>query len=635
MKESALSEEQSTRDLDPQDSGGSHSQFKKGDIVNERYEIQEIVGVGGMGAAYRARDKNFKAIRLVVIKEMISQVTDSLVRKNIFQIFEREANILATLRHPAIPRIYDYFIIRDRAYLVLEFIHGKNLEQVLNENKTFFPEEQIISWGIELCDVLDYLHSHKPEPIIFRDVKPSNIMASSQGHIALVDFGIAKVFESGQKNTMVGTQGYSPPDQYRGEATPQVDIYALGATLHHLITLRDPQLEAPFTFGERPMLEINSNISPELAAVVERALEYKPEDRYQSTSEMKDALINVARKTGTLLNLSASGSAAISTRGLDVKPLWVFECEDELRGSPVYHNGQLYVGCYDNNLYAIDAANGDFQWKYASDGGIPGRPAVFENNIYFGSEDNRMHVVSTRSGKVVWTYYTDGPVRSSPRIAEGHAFIGSDDGYLHAVSTASGRASWKAEAGSPVRATAFVTGEYVYFGSEAGDFTCVDFRGDARWRFKAKRAITSSPVVTDEAVYFGSMDGTIYALDANSGWVVWRFRLGKGTISTPFVANNLLYTGAADHLIYCIDVRSAKEMWRFTSGHQVTGSPVVVGDAVYCGSVDGSLYCLDAQSGRLRWKFDTGGPITGTPVIHDEMIFIGSTDNNLYALLAT
>jgi serine/threonine protein kinase len=612
-----------------------YTQLKKGDLLQDRYEIQEIVGMGGMGAVYRARDKNFKAIRLVAIKEMISQVTDAIVRKNIFQIFEREANILATLRHPAIPRIYDYFTISERAYLVLEYIHGKNLEQLLAETQGFFPEEQILSWAVELCDVLDYLHAHKPEPIIFRDVKPSNIMSTLQNHIVLVDFGIAKVFESGQKNTMVGTQGYSPPDQYRGEATPKVDIYALGATLHHLLTLRDPQLEAPFSFGERAIREINPNCSIEFSAVVERSLQYKPEERYESASEMKDALINVARKTGTLLHLSIpAASTSSSTRSESVKPLWTFDCEDELRGSPNFHEGILYMGCYDNNLYALDASNGQFKWKYPTDGGIPGKPAIFEGNVYFGSEDKRLHVISTRSGKVIWTYYTEGPVRSSPRIAEGHVFIGSDDGYLHAVGLSNGRLAWKAEAGSPVRSTPFVTNEYVYFGSEMGDFNCVDFRGDPRWRFKAKRAITSSPVVSGDVVYFGSMDSTLYALDANSGWVVWRFRLGKGSISTPAINSNHVYTGAADQNIYCVELRTSKEIWRYTTEHQVTGSPILHKDAVYCGSVDGSFYCLDAANGKMRWRFQTNGPITGTPVAHEDTIFIGSTDKRVYAFLA-
>lgn len=597
-------------------------------MLQDRYEVQDVVGMGGMGAVYRSRDTNFKAIRLVAVKEMITQVTDSLIRKNIYKIFEREANILATLRHPSIPRIYDYFIVKDRAYLVLEYVHGKNLEQLLTETDNFFPEEQLLSWAVEICDVMEYLHSYKPEPIIFRDIKPSNIMVSLQGHISVVDFGIAKVFESDQKNTMVGTQGYSPPDQYRGEATPKVDIYALGATLHHLATLKDPQLEAPFSFSERPIAEINSYVSPEFIAVVNMALEYRPEDRFDSASEMKEALLNVAQQTGTLLNLALPSTAAKSS----VKAIWTAETEDEIRGTPTLHDGTLFIGSYDKNLYAYDAATGQSKWTYATDGGIPGKAVAYDNNVYFGSEDQRLHVVSGRSGAVVWTHYTDGPVRSSPRIAQGHAFIGSDDGFLHAVNTATGRLSWKVDVGSAVRSTPFVTDEYAFFGSEAGDFTCVDFRGDARWRFKAKRAITSSPVVANDAVVFASMDGTLYALEAKSGWAIWRFRLGKGSISTPYIENNLAYVGAADNVIYCVDMRSAKEIWRYETQHQIAGSPIVHQGALYCGSADGHLYCLEAESGRLRWKFQTAGPITGNPLATDDMIFIGSTDKKIYAL---
>jgi outer membrane protein assembly factor BamB len=583
-----------------------------------------------MGAVYRARDRNFKAIRLVAVKEMISQVADPMVRKNIFQIFEREANLLATLRHPAIPRIYDYFTINDKAYLVLEFVQGKNLEQVISETEGFFSQEQVLSWAVEICDVLDYLHSHEPEPIIFRDVKPSNIMSTLQNHISLVDFGIAKVFDSGQQNTMIGTQGYSPPDQYRGEATQKVDIYALGATLHHLLTLNDPQLEAPFSFSERDIQKINPNVSPELVAVVERALAYDPADRYESAAEMKVDLMTVANKTGTLISLPQSTDSLGGTK--PIKPLWRFESSDELRGSPTIDQGSIYLGSYDNNLYALNAMTGEMKWKYQSGGGIPGKAEVFEDNIYFGSEDQSVHVVSVKTGKAIWSQSTNGPVRSSPRISQGHVFIGSDDGFLYAINMASRNVSWKTELASPIRSTPFVDNEFVYFGSQSGDFACVDFRGEIRWRFKAKRAITSSPIISDGHVYFTSMDGALYSLEAKGGWVNWRFRFGKGGISTPFVVDNLVYAGSTDKTIYCIDGRNAKEIWRFQTEHQVTGSPIVHEDRLYCGSVDGFLYCLNAQTGQLHWKFKTDAPITGTPAISDGLLYVGSTDRNLYAL---
>ena len=163
-----------------------------------------------MGSVYRARDLHFpNVVKLVAVKEMINLAPDPLVRQTIVQNFEREANLLATLNHPSIPRIYDYFTEDNRSYLVLEFVHGKDLEAVINDSNGFLPEDQVISWAIQLCDVLAYLHAHKPDPIIFRDMKPSNIMINHNGDVILVDFGIAKTFQSGVKGTMIGTEGYS------------------------------------------------------------------------------------------------------------------------------------------------------------------------------------------------------------------------------------------------------------------------------------------------------------------------------------------------------------------------------------------------------------------------------------------
>lgn len=600
----------------------------------DRYEIQEIVGVGGMGTVYRARDKNFKAIRLVAVKEMISQISDPLVRKKIYLNYERESNILATLRHQSIPRIYDYFIRNDRVYLIMEFVNGRNLDDILADVTTFFSEAQVISWGIELCDVLFYLHSNKPEPIIFRDIKPSNIMVTPQNHIMLVDFGIAKLFAPNEKNTMIGTQGYSPPDQYRGEATPRVDIYALGATLHHLLTLRDPRLEAPFSFNERPIKEINNSVSDELVAVIDRALEYNPEDRFENADEMKDALITAGRRTGALPDhMVPVSNASTSLRG-GVKPLWTFECEDEVRGTPLFYNSNLYVPCYDNNLYALDASNGNFLWKYATEGGLPGKPAVYENSLFIGSEDNRLHAISLRSGSLLWTYYADRPFRSSPAIAQGHIFIGSDDGYLHAVNISTGRVAWKMDAAGSIRSTAYISQDNVYFGTEEGEMICLDFSGETKWRFRTKRAVTSSPTVQNDIVYFASLDNTLYALDAKTGWAHWRFRMGRGSISSPLVIENNLYVGAADHVLYCINAQTSKEIWRFTTEHQITASPTFYKDSIYIGSVDGNMYSLDAKSGQLKWKFTTPSPITGTAVANEDMIYFGSTDHIVYALLA-
>ncbi len=632
LKEGALETRRITESFQPQGEPPPGELLQPGMVLAHRYQIQGTVGVGGMGAVYRARDLHFpNVLKVVAVKEMINASPDPVVRQNAIKNFEREANILATLSHPAIPRIYDYFSESNRSYLVLEYIHGKDLEAILNDTPDFLPEEQVVQWAIELCDVLDYLHSHKPDPIIFRDMKPSNVMISTSGDVILVDFGIAKVFQAGQKGTMIGTEGYSPPEQYRGEATPLADIYALGATLHHVLTRRDPRLEPPFSFGERPIRQINPDVSPELEAVINRMLQYNPEDRFQSAREAKEALIAVAKKTGLLSRLSVPTAPIQSS---DIKPLWVFTCEDEIRATPTWYQGVLYVGSYDSNLYALDASSGEFLWKYATEGAIVGKPAVVEDTVIVGSEDFRLHAVSIRSGKVLWTYYTEAPVRCSPTIAEGHVFVGSDDAHLHAVNLITGRAAWRAEVAAPVRSAPTVAQDTIFFGCESGDFYALDFRGEMRWRFKAKRSVVSSPRVANGVVYFAALDWVVYALDASAGWVLWRFRMSKGSASTPCLVDKRLFIGSADTHIYCLDASSGKEVWRFKTGHQVPGGPTVYSDSIYCGSADGYLYCLEARTGRLRWKFQTEGPIIGSPIVHDGVVYFGSADHKVYALLA-
>ncbi len=618
-----------TQNLSSEDDSGAGKLLQPGAVLENRYMIEEVLGAGGMSQVYLGRDLRFSVVKPVFIKEMTNRGHDEFVREMIVSNFEREANILASINHPSIPKIHDFFTIGKQSYLVMEYIRGKNLETIVNETPGFIPEEQVIQWAIELCDVLHSLHTHKPVPIIFRDMKPANVMITPENHIYLVDFGIAKPFQAGQKGTMIGTEGYSPPEQYRGEATPAVDIYALGATLHHVLTRRDPRLEAPFTFPERPIRKINPNVSPELEAVVNTALQYNASDRFPDAMAMKKALLAVAHKTGVLTTQSTTATIAELQ---EIKPLWVFDCEDEIRGSAAHHDGVIYIGAYDNNLYAINAITGEFIWKYATDGGIVSRPQIYQKNIYFGSEDHRLHVVSPRSGRVVWTYYTEGPVRSSPFIVDRHVFIGSDDAHLHIVNAVSGRRVLRVNLGAPIRSTPLVANENVFVGTESGDFFCIDFRGKIRWRTRAKRAITSSPQLAKGVIIYASLDGMLYAVDAKNGWRIWRFRMGRGTVSSPCIHDRFAYIGSADGKLYCVDIQTCKETWSFETEDQISSSPVVHKDGVYFGGVDGKVYCLDLKTGRLRWEFSTEGPITGTPLIHGDILYIGSTDHRFYAI---
>ncbi|MEB3330375.1 MAG: protein kinase [Candidatus Sericytochromatia bacterium] len=258
-------------------------------ILQGRYRITQLLGQGGMGAVYLASDARFSA-RTCVIKEMLDHFNDPEQRAQATESFHREADLLSSFKHPGIPEVYDRFTEANRHYLVMEYINGVDLEQRLLDNGGPFSEKEVIEWSIQCCDVLSYLHHQKP-PVIYRDMKPANVITTHWGKVYLVDFGIARFFNPVSRGTMIGTQGYAPPEQYRGQVDPRSDLYALGATIHYLLTGRDPQNEPPFSFP--PVTSLNPEVSPEMEMLVLRALDPEADNRFSSADEMLGQLMAI------------------------------------------------------------------------------------------------------------------------------------------------------------------------------------------------------------------------------------------------------------------------------------------------------------------------------------------------------
>ncbi len=619
----------------PPDSTGGR-QLPDGYLLQNRYRILSKLTVGGMSVVYKAQDLRFsKVTRVCVVKEMVNTASDPQVRAMIVRSFEREANILATLSHPAIVQVYDFFTEGARSYLVLEYVDGKNLEDLLAETAGFFSEEQVVSWAIQVCEVMNYLHNQKPQPIVFRDIKPPNIMLDKHNRIRLIDFGIAKMFQSGQKGTMIGTEGYSPPEQYRGIADPRVDVYALGATMHHLLSKQDPRLEPPFSFHERPISETNPSVSDELVKVTDQALQYDRDKRYSSIEEMKQALMGLSSARGAHDTTPLDTPAVISSEGVGpTSVLWRFACEDGVGSSPVVNDSVAYVGAYDRNLYAINAENGKLVWKYATEGGVASSPCVHEGRVFIGSADRRLYAINADSGRISWICPTEGKIWSSPRIAFGHILFGSDDRNLYAVNIHSGRVAWTFPTEGEVRSSPAVGDDVIYVGCEEGLVYAVETSGKLRHHFSARRGITSIPALTEEMVYIGSRDRYVYGLYIRSLQLAWRYRTEGPVVSSPAVSDGRIFIGSADGNLYALDARDGRLAWRYTTGDQVASNPAVFEGKVYFGSVDGEVYSLDARTGNLRWRFKTGGPVTSSPAVMDGVVYIGSADHYVYALSA-
>src|SRR5579863_1262864 len=345
-------------------------------VLKQRYRLLYRLGQGGMGAVYKAEDMEF-GNRLVAVKEMSQNGLrpDEILLAT--EAFKREALLLASLMHPNLPRTYDHFYDSGHWYLVMDFIEGDTLEAHLNNIAVRrLPVDEALDIGIQLCTILGYLHACQP-PIIFRDLKPANVMLTPEGHLYLFDFGIARHFKPGQtRDTAVfGSVGYAAPEQYgRAQTTPRSDIYSLGVTLHQLLSGCDPAL-TPFRF--KPLSLLNQLPPPALSDLIMQMVDIEEAKRPASMLAVKHELQRIAsqrtthgQQTGQVSVLPLARGSASST------PTPVFLSVGTTFSSYHYHSGRVLTvawspnskliasGGYDQTVQVWDAISGSRVFIY-------------------------------------------------------------------------------------------------------------------------------------------------------------------------------------------------------------------------------------------------------------------------------
>lgn len=262
-------------------------------VLKNQYRIVRLVGGGGMAWVYQVEELPPGSGKLWALKELRPQTQDKAERATARKLFEQEAKLLRSLDHVNIPKIADFFEDNGRACLVMEFIWGESLEKRLEATNAPLLETDVLKWAIQLCEALQYLHSRQP-PVIFRDIKPSNVMVTNTGLVKLIDFGIARTYKVGKKRDTVamGSENYAAPEQWgKGQTDARSDVYALGATMYHLLANMAPT-PAFLPSEPLPLGNYNGALSKKIIALIQKSMARERKSRFQSSMEMRAALLD-------------------------------------------------------------------------------------------------------------------------------------------------------------------------------------------------------------------------------------------------------------------------------------------------------------------------------------------------------
>lgn len=410
-------------------------------MLKQRYAILGQAGRGGFGAVYKAKDMQF-GNRLVAIKEMSQSNIDPKDLAAATESFNHEAMLLANLTHPNLPRIYEQFTESGRSYLVMDFIEGETLEDHLERlGNARVPVQKTLAIVLQLCSVVEYLHTRQP-PIVFRDLKPGNVMLTPSGHVYLIDFGIARHFKPGQEKdtTALGSSGYAPPEQYgKSQTTTRADIYSLGATLHQLLTGDDPS-ERPFHFEPLSFTDpLLTGLDTLVMSMVSVVVDKRPESISIVRQELQRIMAQYARSmsiqdvwAGTLpVILPALSGSSTSTKQSQTQLQPVSQKKSQRQTTPTQvrpqantlyicqgHSGRItavawspdgkYIASasYDKTVLVWNATNGKQLLTYQGHNGRVNSVAWSPDSKYLvsASDDQSAQVWEATTGKQIRSY---------------------------------------------------------------------------------------------------------------------------------------------------------------------------------------------------------------------------------------
>jgi len=309
---------------------------------------------------------------------------------------------------------------------------------------------------------------------------------------------------------------------------------------------------------------------------------------------------------------------------------WSYRTGQVVDSSAAVVRGVVYVGSWNDDVYALSATTGVKLWSYKTGGTVESSPTVVNGVVYVGSGDDNVYALKATTGAKIWSHKTGNAVYSSPTVVNGVVYVGSFDASIYAFRATTGAEIWSYKTGAGNGSSPAVVNGVVYAGSN-GDVYAIDATTGAEiWTAVTGGAIDSSPAVVNGLVYLGA-GVDVYAINATTGAEIWSYPTGGPVDSSPAVVNGVVYVGSFDDHLYAINASNGLGLWQYATGGIVDSSPTVANGVVYVGSDDTNVYALDAINGARLWSYATGGAVESIPAVVNGVVYVGSFDGNVYA----
>lgn len=614
-----------------------------GAILMGRYRIEKFLAQGGMGSIYKAFDTTTQ--RVCALKEMLDGGDPTDRAQRVAQ-FRQEASVLASLHHPSIVEVWDYFESGGRYYLVEEFLDGGTLGQFDKP----LPEVEVVRIASEVAEALAYIHE---QGIVYRDMKPDNVLLRKDGRAVLADFGIVRFFKPGKKTDTIrfASVGYAPPEQYATtiQTSPASDIYAFGATLYRLLTAKEPQewmRPGEFWASFPPLIQEQPALSPRLVNIVERCLRLKVAERFPNGQAVLGELLPLrqafqAARCGCghqnrygSRQCSSCGRSLLAVQAwqaaypgpfrlhgqLPFELAWKTTLHEQVRGSPVLYGGLIYVSTEAGNLYTLDLGGNPVGKQPL---GAPSRssPVLQNGQVWVGTEQG---LVSPAGLIKV------GEVFAPPKVEGSEVYTVTKQGVLICFDK-DGKLRWQQQIGGEGIVPPLVLGEQVVAMTKEGDVNAYDLQGELVWKAALGVKIYGSPIPVQNRLLLLDAQGRIHIIDVSNGksllqipvvgksycglassnnqWIAadqngvvvclksdfseaWRANVLGGIIASPSVLESQLLVTTRNGLVVLYDLTSGKQQQQIILNDEMIAPWIADGNALFAVSRSGVVYCL-------------------------------------------